>query len=361
MIRLKKKIWLSLIMPIFVCFLIVPAMASTWEIDNSECYGSWSINFPYHWKSENNNEDAQLNYEYNLTGSNFTVWDFKVHPIDVDITGFGSMMMGFEATWGNDTDWCGVVILWHKIVYSYFFGLFQGTSYFGDVLVSKLDNYSDFEKVGELSYFTSYHVVFYRSAIDQLTIKVVALENRDSDRGIWEFSRTYDFSESIFSQIWLEQFMGKTWTSLAISGFVEGEKTNELILADGSIYSEWTTEEISGFWDAIKTQIWNTITSTWYGLTSWTSSAFPWLGDLGRYLWFGITFITGLFGVATQFLPFLFSFYGIWLFALCIDSVSEGSLDPLYSHFMDIYHFFANLISMIMNVAETVWNYIKFW
>jgi hypothetical protein len=359
--RLKKKIWLSLIMLFFVCFLIVPAMAQTWEIDNSESYGSWSISYNYHWKTENDNQDAQLDFVYNLTNSTFTVWDFKVHPIDVDITGFGSMMMGFEASWGNYTDWCGVVILWHKTVYSTFFGLFQGTSYIGDVLVSKLDNYSDFEKVGELSYFTSYHVVFYRSATNQLTIKIVALENRDSDKGVWDFSRAYNFSESLFSDCYLEQYVGKTWISLAIKGYVEGEKTNELILADGSIYGNWTTEQTLGFWDGIKSRIWNTLTSTWYGLTSWSSNAMPWLGDLGRYLWFGISFIAGLFNVAIQYMPFLFSFYGIWLFALCIDSVYQGSLDPLFSHFLNLFHFFANLISMIMNVAQVIWNYIKFW
>jgi hypothetical protein len=359
--RLKKKIWLSLIMLIFVCSLIVPAMAQGWEKYNAECYGSWVIDSHSHWKSENDNQDAQLNYVYDLSNSTFTVWDFKVHPISVDITGFGSMTMGFEAEWGNDTDWCGVLITWHKIVYSWFFGLFQGSAYFGDVYFSKLDNYSEPEKVGELSYFTSYHVVFYRSATNQLTIKVVALENANSDKGVWQYSRTYNFSESLFSNCYLDQYMFKGWTSLAIRGFVEGQKTNELILADGSIYGNWTTEEIMGFWDSIKVGIWNTITSTWYGLTSWVSNNLPWLGDLGRYISFGISFIVGLFGVATQFLPYLLTFYGIWLFGLCIDSVTKGSFDPLFSHFMDVYHFFANLISMIMNVAQTIWNYIKFW
>jgi hypothetical protein len=359
--KMKKKIWLSLIMLIFVCSLIGPVMAQTWQLDNSQSYGSWAINYHYHWKSENDNQDAQLVYVYNLSGSNFTIWDFKVHPINIDITGLGSMAMGFEATWGNDTDWCGVAIYWHKMVWSWLFGLFQGSTCIGNVFVSKTDNYTKFEKVGELSYFTSYHFVFYRSAIDKLTIKIVALENRNSDKGVWEFSRTYNFSESIFSQIYLEQYMGKIWTSSGIRGFVDGEKTNELILADGSIYGNWTSEQILGFWDSIKSQIWNTMTSVWYGLTSWSSNAFPWLGDLGRYLWFGLTFIAGLFGVAIQFLPYLFAFYGIWLFCLCIDSVVQGSFDPLYSHFMDVYHFFANLISMIMNVAQTIWNYIKFW
>jgi hypothetical protein len=349
-------------MILFLCALLIISPCSaldSWVLssDPNETYGNWEKTSRWDWQSKSDNVDGELWYDY-YPSNPFALWDLKVRS-NIVITGLGEIAHVLDFDFGNDTDWIQVEIRWIKTAYAWFFGLFQGTVISTWVYVSKLDNYSEPEKVWSSPSNSILRVVMFRSANDTLTVKLVALASENATQGVWNFARNYTLPSSLFENGYLTQIIGKH--PISTIGYVQGQIWNEVLICDGSTRADYDVEGTTGFWEGIVQEIWNGLTNAWNGLTEWASANLGFLGDVWSYLSFGLTFIANLFKTSTQFLPLFLIGYGVWIMGLIGACIIEGDPGPLFNHLLDMYHFFANLISMLMNVASTIWNYIKFW
>jgi len=354
-----KKIALIPILLIFALALIIPVNASdSWFKDSSS--GTWVSDLNTHWKTSEAQEVANITWLYEPSG-NFSIWDSKVR-VNLQITGLGGLWQIIDLSVGNETDYIQVEMRYCLEVYSWFFGLFQGTVRSSFIWVSKLDNHTEGESVGSWSSLVVFRVVFLRYNATAIKLMLLAFDNPDNPNAMWSYQRIYTVNESCFNtpNVHLRQAVIKDYTTL-IGGYIEGWKFNEGILTDGSYHEDYEVEGTMGFWDAIATELWSGLTNAWNGLTSWSSENLAWIGDLYSYLSYGLGFVVGLFQGITPYLPYFFLLYPLWFLNVVGQCVYDGSIEPLMNHLLTIYHFFANLISMIVNIAQTIWSYIKFW
>jgi hypothetical protein len=360
-VKMKKKLRFALIILVSLLFILSSCHAlDSWVLssDPNKTYGDWEKLNRKNWKSESTSLDAQLWYDYDPSDA-FALWDLKVKS-NILIEGLGDHAHVLDFTFGNDTLWVQVEIVWRKICYAWLFGLFQGTVVDTGVYVSSLANYSESEKVWSTSSNAIFRVVMYRSANETLTVKLVAFANEDATEGVWSFSRNYTLSDACFANGYVTQIIGKHPVSGSIA-YVEGQIWNEVLICDGSIISDYEVEGTAGFWEGVAEEIWNSLVNAWNGFSEWASANLGFLGDVWSYITFGLTFIVNLFQLGTQFFPMFIAGYGIYLLGLILICVIKGDPAPLWDHLLFLYQTLATVISMIMNVAETVYGYIKFW
>jgi len=359
MLKIPKFIFV--VIPILILILVNPIRAyGGWYEDESG--GTWELKSDVHWKTQENNEDAHLYMINNLTGD-FSLWDVKIKG-KAQITGIGALWHYVDLSVGNDSEYVMVTIKYNLQIVGWLFGLIQAQVKLSGIMIGKIENnvivYK--ENLHDFNEFYVYRVVFLRVNASAIRVICLAFTDETQVNAVWKDERTILVNASAFNypDVFLEQDMSKVYATV-IGGYIEGWKSGEMIRDDGYYYTDYSVESVLGFWDSLKAQIWNSITGAWYGLTSWASENLAWLGNIYEYLSFGLSFIPSIFKVATNVLPLILLIYPVWLMMVGVQCVTEGSIDPLMSHFMGIYHFFANLITMILNVAQTIWDYIKFW
>jgi hypothetical protein len=339
--------------------LVSPVLSTdTWEKESSN--GSWLIETNSHWKSAEDQNFANLTFKYHPSG-NFSIWDTRIKGKN-SITGLGLMLQWIDLSIGNDTEYLQVEICYSYEAWAWFFGLLQGTVTSSSVRVSKISNHTDYDQVGSWGMFPVYRIVFLRFNATMIRLKVLAFADENSTNAMWNFDRNYTIPENAYNypQVYLEQDIAKDFV-VFINGYIEGWKFQELLECNGAYHEDWETEGTLGFWDSILTELWGGLTSAWNGLTSWTSEHLAFLGDVYSYLAFGLNFIVNLFQTATQFFPLFIMGYGIFLLGLIIVCVIEGDPAPLWDHLLFLYQVLANVISMIMNVAEVIYNFVHIW
>jgi phage-related protein len=84
-------------------------------------------------------------------------------------------------------------------------------------------------------------------------------------------------------------------------------------------------------------------------------------GNLWRYIDYALKFLGNLFSYVLMWIPFLLEIFGIFMIIFTLTCVVTGEVDRVVDLLYKIYQFFANLISMFINVAEAIYNKIKFW
>jgi len=360
---MKNHVKLAILTSFLILTILIGNVKAdlNWVEDTTERSGSWDIAQHDHWKSGNDAGESFCDFEMHNLTSGFAIYDAYFLTTHIEMDTIGELRSGVMLDFGTEfPNGVRVRVYWIKQIWGTFWGL-QGTVHTTSIAVSKLDNYEEPENIKDFSMIATIRIVLHRSSNDTLTLKIVALKEPNATSSLWSFERSYTLPSNVFTEGYLELRYAKTWVSQSIRGWVEGIKWNEYILADGSIVPNYAVEGTLSFWDSLAQEIWGGLQNAWNGLTSWFAVNFAWLGDIYAYLSFGFRFIVSLFNMGLNFLPLFFGFYGIWLLGICIQSVNDGSFSPIWEHFQNIYHFFANLISMIVNVAQTIWNYIKFW
>jgi len=277
---------------------------------------------------------------------------------DITVNNVGSIAHGLHFFLGNDTYYLEVAFTWEKTCYSALFGI-PAYYWHTQVWVSKSD-LSDREVVFDTGSNPTYRVAIYRNDNTNITVKIVAFANPDDTSGIWSFEREYtDLDPQILNEtfeIWIEKTVVPS-----PNGYLEGWIWNEAFICNGEIIENVQVEGTQSFWDALANQLWSTITDAFYGLGEWAKQNFGFLGDLYEYLSFGLSFIVSLFDIVREFIPFFFFGYIIYLFGLIVSCVIRWDMDPLINQLIVIYQFFVNVINMIINVAQAIWNFIKIW
>ncbi|MEM2971893.1 MAG: hypothetical protein QW270_05670 [Candidatus Bathyarchaeia archaeon] len=143
-------------------------------------------------------------------------------------------------------------------------------------------------------------------------------------------------------------------------GYIEGQIWNEQLVCNGESISDMQLEPTLGFWESLKRSVWNSLTSTFYGLSETFKQAFGWAGDLYNWLVFCFTFVGGIvYGIVHTSLPFLPLILLFWFLDAIGTSVIEGDLHPIGNCFMTIYDFLRAVIQTIVNIASAIWDYIN--
>ena len=79
---------------------------------------------------------------------------------------------------------------------------------------------------------------------------------------------------------------------------------------------------------------------------------------------YGDWFLSGLCilgNIAVQIFPFFPYICLFWFLDAILTSVTEGNLQPIGNAVMTIYNTIRGIVAAIANIAETVWDIIKFW
>lgn len=92
----------------------------------------------------------------------------------------------------------------------------------------------------------------------------------------------------------------------------------------------------------------------WDGLMRFFSGIPQWLS------WISAIIVT-VFTSFSLILPFIFLFVFLWILDAVIISILTGNIQVIGNVFMTIYDFVRAVIQTIVNIAETIWNIIKFW
>lgn len=358
--KMIKKIVISALILLFVLMPLTYAQVG-WNEDTENTVGEWDFKSHTQWKSTPNIAQERLVYHYYPSEVDvFSLWDTKFTS-HIYITNVGSVAQVVELYFGNDTHWVCVQLWWKKTVWSHFFGLFQGVAEETSVWISNPENYSEMIEIHtELANYIP-HVVMYRNASNNLNIAIALLTEINSTNSIWCYEQNYTLPEGVFSDFTLDMWIWEIHISyLTANAYIEGSKS-EILILDGSIIPDYDIEGTLDFWENLKTQLWHIVTNAWNGFTSWATDTFGWMGDLWNYLSYGLTFIVGLFQNAVQYIPLFISLYPIWFLTILVTALVEWKFGILEEHLLGIYHFFANIIDMIVNILQTIWEYIKFW
>ena len=303
--------------------------------------------------------DKLLAYEYHPS-NNFTYWDLTItqtSTTDGDIAHEVLLAINNDAL--NQS--VAVLLKFHSWTYSKWIGRGTASEIYIDILDPENLSSTDFRNIWHSATNPAVRVIFRRSATTQITVNILAFDNPQAPNPFWQTEINYTITEAFIKNAYLGQAVYVRASVLIGKSNVKGEIHNEVLICNGQIMPSIELPPTMGFWDSLKAQIWNALTNAWYGITSWVSENLGWLGDLYKYLSFGLTFIANLMGTALRFLPLFFVGYLLYLFGLIIVCVVQWNPDPLFNHFFQLYDFLSGIISMIVNVANTIWNYIKFW
>jgi hypothetical protein len=105
----------------------------------------------------------------------------------------------------------------------------------------------------------------------------------------------------------------------------------------------FVTPRSKDFWSQVADAIQGTLLQipTWFG----------WLASL----------LAVLFGSAVQFLPLVPLIFVFWILGATVEAIWYGSVEPLAEALHTLYSTMQKIIQVIVNIAQTVWNFIKFW
>lgn len=329
-----------------------------WQEYTEEGYpsGTWEAKTRVYWRSGDNWEgSARFCYFYN-SSLPFTLWDFRVNGASESVWSEVRQYIQFEIHNPVNGTSVGLTIYYYK-------NSGGALSTFGSVVyVPKPDNLSDAESAYyAVQHFYAFRVLMYRRDNDTITVSFAVLANPDDKEAMETWQRNYtvgknwiDNAKIMFHSVIVQRVWAK--------GYVEGQIWNERLICDGTTIADVSLESPVDFWENLRRSIWNSLTSTFYGLSESFKHAFGWTGDLYNWLTLCFTFVGGIvYNIVHLSLPFLPIILLFWFMDAMFTSVQEGKLQPIGNCFMTIYDFLRGVIQTIVNIASAIWEYIKFW
>lgn len=227
---------------------------------------------------------------------------------------------------------------------------------------SKLDNHSDYEGIGYRPKFLPIRMDLVRTANDTLTTRFIIYSDSNLNTTVYTWERNYTLSESFFETAKLYMTIDKISYYDPDGCYASGQLIREILVCDGTISSGMPTEAGMTWYQYLGWAIWQSLTGTASWFSETVHNVYPYFGFILDAMTFMFTFIGGvLWSFVHVGLPFLPIIVIFWLLDATVTSVQDGNLQPLGNAFMTIYDFIRGVIQAIVNIASTIWEYIKIW
>jgi len=346
---------LAIVSIFLIALSLVNSVYADWVLFAKE--GHWDIEGRTHYKS--GWEDDTCVLAYNITVANFTAYI-------VDIKG----NIETDMTWVT-TYWEELVIL-HSKTTGEEWGLNcatwkdVGINFFGISWV----NYGceiwlwDGAKQDETVIIRGgtgcvVHWIIRVFKYEDTKLKLQAEGYNDRDNCILAGERVIDvnpaFWESVTIQLIHMEESQSIWLNL-LNGRIEGWVTNEMILNNlGAMNFNLTSE--AEWKQQIADYIWQVLTGAFKPF----QPIVDFFGNLWVYISYALKFLGNLFSYVLLWIPFLLQIFSIFMIIFTLTCIVTGEVDRIVDLLYKIYQFFANLISMFINVAEAIYNKLKFW
>lgn len=335
--RLKRK--LAVALPIlFILFASLATVKADWTLE--EQTGEWDICQVTHtafagW--------ADGNVTWQTTNSSFQGFTIKLNITEWDTWRewwqYGTIQDYYvHVIISNGTQSVGAVLKIHG--WTGLFGAVKGVAYYAN---AKLTN-----SIAELDKDLDYAWIYTAAEIKRASIVI------------------YPNGDVLFVVVDRNQTYGGTYFGLGFD-FTGQSVTVTLNYYHGGqgsfeIYNTilWTPEAPPGYtpypegkawWEAV----WESIQGFFAGIADWCS-----------YIYGGLAFFWSLIVVPiVTNIPTLLAVLPIivifWFLDAIVTSIQKGDLQPIGNAVMTVIDFLRGLIQTIVNIAQTIWNIIKFW
>jgi len=339
-----------LIVLLALAFAVVTVGAS-WIEDTAYRKNNWELTDHTHWKTAVQSFWQAYEIRWNYSDVvNFTQWSFYMNT-----WGYGEGHSWFDQDMetnvffrveGN-TSTIVEVVVWYR--YEQIFGVHKEDAniklFVNGTIVEEVVG-SDTPKPPDVQ-----ERFVQQGSI--LTVQVRAYDKEKKARG------GFDYDVSVGSE-WFKQVDLVQTVHAWGWGWIEGTKYSETIRQN--VPGELTTEEvtpqsksliqdlitfISGVWTSIK-EIMPAPIQALMGIIE-TLSDVAW-----TVIWLTFTIVSGL-------LPLLGVVIGFYFLNAGLKSLHEGSVEPLMKAAETFYNMFMGFANTAINMAKTIWSFVKFW
>jgi len=345
---------------LFLLFTSVSLCYGAWWMQSSNLpQGQWDVLEWTHIK-ENQHDREGLNMWYvcDDSGINFTGFHMKLNVTQFDawrkewwqLRAEKNIEIGLFFRNATNTDFgVNVVINFKRCAESW--GYFQDYWVFAGSNINSTDVWVAERNQDKLELYPfSYIEVFIWRNGTNFCIKV--LNYRSEPNPILLYAKNYSLPDSWFKDVIIELWVRHWGAGSFDAGWSEPEVYNN----EPYNPSIPQTQGIPGYsiWDFIN-DLAGIITNN---LPSWFRG---WITSLGSWFDFLIGILAIIFDIAAmslQYLPLIILF---WFLDAVITSVYDGNLHPLGNCFMTIFNFIRGLIGVLVNIIQTIYDFIHFW
>jgi len=343
MLKLKLKILFSIF---FTLFVFATPLTYAWTQESQT--GDWDICERTHFKAGSGSGSA----EWHTSIENFTGYYAKINFSDLYVT----------REWWDESEYKIVEIklkfegngssFWVRIWFDDYQGLW-GAYYGRKVHFDALVNITDWDEgdwtFWEYDYDLNHNVEFY-FVFNNSHVSLYAYNYREGYEKpvkIEPYPNGWNVSDSWGNNVNITMIIEHSGSG-HFEGFYSDEVKQITYLPEGAT---WTERNIWSFISFI-TDAWNKVVPKEFR---------DWINSLGSYFAFFINILAIVWNgitLSVQFFPAIILF---WFIDAIITSVNEGDLQPIGKAFMAIYDFGRGVISTIVNIIHTIYDFIHFW
>lgn len=333
---------------LFCLLFISSVFAADWNL--AEKVGYWELDERTNFKSGWNDDECTL--AYNTSISNFTAWtitiDTEIFQDPTWITTHEYIVLALIGATGQEFRIQGHN--WRDVGIN-FFGLamtFQGC----DLKYWVNDTWNTLDSS---SVIVDWVFRIFKSGTTTLTLQAEGYVDAENCAVNGEIN--FEVPEGWFQtvELWFEADES-SWSLFGFDGQIRGQITDEHIYTNLPPISytlqnktQWQQTLIETIWQALR------------GAFKPFQPVSDFLGQLWNFLSYAGNFLGTMFTQVNQFIPLIIGLFGFWIIFFSLECFMDFNLKPIIELFIGIYQFFANLISMFVNVAQTIYEYLKFW
>jgi len=340
---LKRK---TLFFIFLMLFIFATPLTYAWTQESQT--GDWDICERTHFKAGSGDGSAQ----WNTTVSNFTGYYAKINFSDLyvirdwwDESEYKIIDIKLKFEGNGSSFW-----IWFMFYdYQGLWGAYYGRKVSFDAQVNLTDWDSGDWTMLLHDYSLNHNVEFY-FVLNNSHVSLYAfdyIEGYTKPKKIEPYPNGFNVSDSWGTNVNITMIIDHSGYG-HFEGFYSDEIKAISYLPESATFAERT------IWDFI-----NFITDTWNKIIP---KAFrDWIDSLGSYFSFFINMLAIVWNgivLSVHFFPFIILF---WFIDAIMTSVYDGNLQPIGKAFMTIYDFGRGLISTIVNIIHTIYDFIHFW
>jgi hypothetical protein len=349
---MKRKMFIGLLCLVLMSCFIPLVKAEDWVL--VEKTGDWEKDGRTDYKSGWDCDLCGLIYErYNI--QNFTAYLVEIHGhIISDSTFITTLWSEIIYVFNDNTNESyGIRLNNLKDVGISFFGL-SWTNYACGIAFWDGSKWKGLRS--ESGNANIWRVRVFKSGNENLTFQVEGYISEG--KCFISAEKTVKVSPNFFGNVSLGMIHSEESQSLFVllNGQIEAQITDELLLTNLPPQN-YTLESEAEWHQTVLDYLWQLLT----GVTQQFQPIAQWFGQLWVYINYALSFLGQMFSYATAFIPILVSMFGVWICFFTIQNLAELNMTPIVEVFVGIYQFFANLITMFINVIEAIYEKIKFW
>ena len=344
---------------VFVLFILLsPLVSAGWVEDESKCEGSWTLaehnNFESGW------DDDVCVIWFNQTIANFTSWETKFSTSFVQDASFieteFDIRMGIE---GYGGEFYEVQVKNFRGVGINFFGLQWVTSFSGVAWWNNVTQ--DWDILNQdLSLLVNWRFKIFCSEtnINILIFQIECYTDAAFVTCVASMVKTVVVGDGFFDEVVL--FEGIREQSYSLFGFnakILGTKNVEdIVVNEGG--TDFNLTEPIGEGEKLWEIIWGSFSdATDYvgGVISESVGSFAglsaWVTPLANLVYSTLV-------IVFPWLPMIFVF---WFVDMGVTAVASGDFKPVGEGFTMLYSLAVHIGSLLVNIAQAIWNFVHFW